>query len=74
MRWCGRCRDSAEGLSIAGITYDQQGRLLEVAPEGLDHLIGHPQDIYLDETSKVLAVVQAINAEGRNHIIRNNHQ
>jgi hypothetical protein len=60
----------AEGLSIVGITYDQKGRLLEVALEGMDHLIRHPQEIYVDETPQGLAVVEATDADGRKHIIQ----
>ena len=60
----------AEGLGIVGITYDQKGRLLEVALEGMDHLILHPQEIYVDETPQGLAVVEATDADGRKHIIQ----
>jgi Family of unknown function (DUF5335) len=60
----------AEGLGIVGITYDQKDKLLEVALDGLDHLIMHPQEIYVDETPHGLAVVEAIDADGRKHIIQ----
>jgi hypothetical protein len=60
----------AEGLSIFGITYDQKGRLLEVVLEEMDHLIPHPQEIYVDETPQGLAVVEATDADGRKHIIQ----
>ena len=60
----------AEGLGIFGITYDQKGRLLEVVMDGMDHLIVHPQEIYVDETPHGLAVVEAIDADGRKHIIQ----
>ena len=60
----------AEGLGIVGITYDQKDKLLEVALDGLDHLIMHPQKIYVDETPHGLAVVEATDADGRKHIIQ----
>jgi hypothetical protein len=60
----------AEGLGIFGITYDQKGKLLEVVLDGMDHLILHPQEIYVDETPHGLAVVEAIDADGRKHIIQ----
>jgi hypothetical protein len=60
----------AEGLGIVGITYDQKDKLLEVALDGLDHLIMHPQEIYVDETPHGLAVVEATDADGRKHIIQ----
>jgi hypothetical protein len=64
----------AEGLGIVGITYDQKGKLLEVAMEGMDHLIMHPREIYVDETPQGLAVVEATDADGRKHIIQISHQ
>ena len=60
----------AEGLGIVGITYDQKDKLLEVALEGMDHLIRHPQEIYVDETPHGLDVVEATDADGRKHIIQ----
>jgi hypothetical protein len=60
----------AEGLGIVGITYDQKDKLLEVALEGMDHLIRHPQEIYVDETPHGLAVVEATDADGRKHIVQ----
>jgi hypothetical protein len=60
----------AEGLGIFGITYDQKGKLLEVVLDGMDHLILHPQEIYVDETPHGLAMVEAIDADGKKHIIQ----
>src|SRR4051812_26800838 len=37
----------AEWLPLIGITYEPQGDMLEVALEGLDHLIRHPREIYV---------------------------
>jgi hypothetical protein len=60
----------AENLGIVGITYDPKGRLLEVALGGMDHMIRHPQEIYVEETPQGIATFEAIDAEGRKHIVQ----
>jgi len=61
---------AAEGTDIVGIAYDPKDNLLEVALDGLDHLIRHPREIYVDETPDGLAMIEAIDADGRKHIIQ----
>jgi hypothetical protein len=61
---------AAENLGIVGITYDPKGRLLEVALDGMDHLIRNPQEIYVEETPHGIATFEAIDAEGRKHIVQ----
>lgn len=60
----------AERLGLVGITYDPKDRLLDVALEGLDHLIERPREIYVDEAPDGAIAIEAIDAEGRKHIIR----
>ncbi|MEZ4701828.1 MAG: DUF5335 family protein [Rhodothermales bacterium] len=38
-------------LPLEGITYDDRDDLLEVMVEHLDHLVFHPEEIYVDETT-----------------------
>ena len=48
----GRCRGSVRGgksLASVGITYDQKDKLLEVALEGIDPVIRHPQEMHVNE-------------------------
>ncbi|HYI69638.1 MAG TPA: DUF5335 family protein [Skermanella sp.] len=61
---------AAVGLDVIGIAYDPKNRLLEVALDGMDHLIRHPQEIYVDETPHGLAVVEATDGSGRKHIVQ----
>ncbi len=44
----------AELLPLVGITYDPKSGILEIAMEGLDHLIQHPQQVHVDEDGGVL--------------------
>jgi hypothetical protein len=60
----------AEELGIIGITYDPKGQLLEVALDGMDHLIRSPVEIYVDERPHGIGVVEATDADGRKHIIQ----
>jgi len=38
----------AEWLPLMGITYDSKNDVLEIALEGLDHLIKHPKEVWAD--------------------------
>jgi len=60
----------AEELGILGITYDPRSGLLEVALDGMDHLIRHPVEIYVDETPEGIGVVEATDDDNRKHIIQ----
>lgn len=61
---------AAEGLPIVGVTYDSKDQLLEIALDGLDHLIRHPQEIYVDESPHGAMVLEAVDGEGRKHIVQ----
>jgi hypothetical protein len=61
---------AAAGLDIIGITYDHKDRLLEIALDGMDHLIRDPQEIYVNETPRGLDAVEATDVGGRKHIVQ----
>jgi len=65
---------AAEGLGIVGITYDRKDRLLEIALDGLNHMIQQPREIYVDEAPDGLAMVEATDADGRKHIVQISRQ
>src|SRR5262249_35179807 len=44
----------AEWLPLLGISYDPNDDLVEVALDGLDHMIPHPREIYLDNGARAL--------------------
>ncbi len=60
----------AEWLRLIGVTYDPKDDLLDVALEGLDHLIQKPREIYLEDGGIGLASLAVIDAEGARHIIK----
>ncbi len=60
----------ADWLPLLGITYDPKGDLLEVALEGLDHLIHKPRDIQVDATNEQLMSVAIVDADGTRQIVR----
>ena len=47
----------AEWLPLIGITYDPGDDLVEVALEGLDHMIRRPRDIYVEIGAGTLASI-----------------
>lgn len=54
---------------LLGITYDHHDNLLEVAMEHLDHLIVHPDDIYVQEESDgILRSMEVIEGDTK-HIV-----
>lgn len=60
----------AEWVPLLGITYDPKNDLLEVLLEGLDHLIRHPRDIYVDQGPAGLTSMEVIGADDVRQIIR----
>ena len=60
----------AEWLPLIGITYDPKDDLLEVALEGVDHLIEKPREINVDDTGVELNSVEIVDAEGDRQIVR----
>jgi hypothetical protein len=60
----------AKWVPLLGIAYDPKNDLLEVLLEGLDHLIRHPRDIYIDQEPAGLTSMQVIDADDVRQIIR----
>lgn len=56
-------------LPLQGLTYDPKDDLLEVIVTGLDHLIGHPETIYLDEEEGHLDRFEVVRRDGTKEII-----
>jgi hypothetical protein len=61
---------AAEWLPIFGITYDPKDDIVEVALEGLDHLIHKPRSLAVDEGDLGLISLAITDAEGRSHIVK----
>lgn len=60
----------AKWVPLLGIAYDPKNDLVEVLLEGLDHLIRHPREIYVDEGPAGLTSMQVIDAGEVREIIR----
>jgi hypothetical protein len=60
----------AEWLPILGITYEPKTDTLEIALDGLDHLIEYPNEIYVDATGIELRNIEIIDREGVAQIVR----
>lgn len=60
----------ADWVPLIGITYDRRSDVLEVAVEGLDHLIGKPVEIWIDQAGTELSSVEVVDKQGYRHIIR----
>lgn len=61
---------AADRVAIAGIFYDPKDDLVGVLLDGFDHLIRHPESIYVDEGEDGLAAIAVIDREGTNHLIK----
>lgn len=60
----------AEWLPLLGLAYDPKNDVLEVALEGLDHLIQKPRDIYVEDGGVGLASLAIVDAEGARQIVK----
>jgi hypothetical protein len=60
----------AEWLPVLGIVYDPKNDVLEIALDGVDHLIQKPQEIYIDIGEGVLANLEVIDGAGVNQIVQ----
>ena len=60
----------AQWIRLLGITYDPKNDLLEVALDGLDHLISKPLELYVEEGRTGLESLSVLDAEGNRQIIR----
>lgn len=60
----------AEWAPLIGITYDRKDDLIEVALEGIDHLILYPNEVYVDYDVGGLISLEIIDREDRRQIIK----
>ena len=59
----------AEWLPLLGISYDPKDDIIEIALEGVDHLIPKPREVYVEENGLKLSSLEVIDAEGTHQII-----
>jgi hypothetical protein len=60
----------AEWVPLIGIIYDHKDDLVEVALEGLDHMILKPSEIFVDYGVGGLVAIEVIDADGTQQIIK----
>ena len=59
----------AEWLPLYGLVYDPKSDVFEVVMEGLDHMIQHPQEVYVDIDATGLNSVEVIDEDDVHQII-----
>jgi len=60
----------AKWLPLIGIAYDPEDDVVEVALEGLDHLIYRPREVHLDDEVGGLTSLQIVDADGARQIVK----
>ena len=60
----------AEWVVLLGVTYDPRSDVLEIALDGLDHLVPKPRQVYVDEGLAGLDSFEVIDHAGVRHIVR----
>jgi Family of unknown function (DUF5335) len=60
----------AEWLPLVGIAYDPHDELLEIALDGVDHMIRKPREIYLDDGAGRLMSIEIVDADGVRQIVK----
>jgi nucleotide-binding universal stress UspA family protein len=61
---------AAKWLPLFGITYDAKDDLLEIAMEGLDHLIHRPREIAVDDGPSGLGSMAIVDPDRRRQIVK----
>jgi len=60
----------AESVLLLGITYDEKDEVLDIALDGLDHLVPKPRQIFIDEGLGGLASFAVVDHAGVRHIVQ----
>jgi Family of unknown function (DUF5335) len=61
---------AAAWLPLIGITYDPADDIVEVALEGLDHLIPKPREISIEDGSEGIVALEIIDADDVRQIVK----
>jgi hypothetical protein len=60
----------AEWLPLLGISYDPKDDIVEVALDGVDHLIRGPREIYLENGAEALTSIEIVDANDAKQIVK----
>jgi hypothetical protein len=55
---------------LRGMAYDPDTDTFELGTDGLDHLVVHPREVYVEDGADGLHSVQVIDADGNRQLIR----
>lgn len=65
----GHQKIAAHWVPLLGIVYDPKSDLVEIALQGLDHIIARPQEISVIEGSEGLESIEIVGADGLRQIV-----
>lgn len=60
----------AKWLPLLGIVYDPKNDLVEIALEGLDHMIRAPREVYVDQGPVGLVSLEVVDSDGVRNVIQ----
>ena len=60
----------AEWLPLVGITYDHKDNLIDVAMDGVDHLVWSPRQVHVDYGVGGMISLEIVDCEDRRQIIQ----
>ncbi len=60
----------AEWVPLLGLAYDPKDDIIEVALEGLDHMIPKPREVYVEDGTAGLMSLEIVDAEGVAQIVK----
>ena len=60
----------ADWLPLLGIVYDEKSDAFEIALAGLDHIVPHPREFYVDEGADGVSSLAIADDAGTRQIIR----
>ena len=60
----------AEWLGLFGFNYDPRADMIEVALDGVDHMIHAPRELWVDVNDKGLVTLEIVGADGMKQIVR----
>jgi hypothetical protein len=60
----------AEWLPLLGIAYDPNDDIVEIALEGLDHLIPKPREVWIEDGPEGVAALEIVDADDVRQIVK----
>lgn len=60
----------SDWVPLFGMVYDPNSDILAVMVEGLDHMIRHPQEVYVDMLGSELTSMEVLDSDQFRHIIK----